>query len=251
MIELVVYSLVGGLFSLFGGFLLLLRTDWAKKVISSLLAFAAGAFIAVSFLDLLPEAIETTTNPRSIFMATLAGFSVFFVLERILMKYVHGHNQNHKHSEHTESLPFLLVLGDTLHNFLDGIVIAIAYIADPTIGLVTTLAVTAHEIPQEIGDFVILLNAGWKTSKIILVNVISSLATVLGVVLGYYGGIVFESSLPLLLGSVSGVFIYIAASDLIPEIHHQSGHKHMWRILIPFFGSVGLIWFLITVSHPV
>ncbi len=249
MIELIGYSLIGGLFSLIGGFLLLLRADWAKKVISSLLAFAAGAFLAVSFLDLLPEAVEASSDPHPIFVAALVGFSVFFVLERVLMKYFRGHSHSHEHSEHTESLPFLVVLGDTLHNLLDGIVIALAFVADPTVGIVTTLAVAAHEIPQEIGDFAILLNAGWKAPKIILVNILSSLATVLGVIVGYYGGVAFESLLPLLLGAVSGVFIYISASDLIPEIHHRAGHKHMWRILIPFFGSLALIWFLVGLSH--
>lgn len=249
MTQLIIYSLIGGLFSLVGGLALLVREDLAKKIITPLLAFAAGSFLGVSFLDLLPEAVESVSEVHPVFIATLVGFGAFFTLERLIMRYFSGHSHDHNHSEHTESLPFLVVLGDTLHNFLDGIVIALAFIANPSLGLVTALAIAAHEIPQEIGDFAILLSQGWGKGKIILVNILSSLVTVLGVLLGTWGGLRLEPHLPLLLGGVAGVFIYIASSDLIPEVHHRAGHKHIGRVLLPFILSLVSIGYLVALTH--
>src|SRR3989344_5910866 len=149
MLQLILYSLVGGAFSLVGGLLLLTRVDLAKKVITPLLAFAAGAFLGVTFLDILPEAVEQAVEPHSVFIALLIGFVSFFILERLLM-FFHAGESDHEHSEHTEFLPFMLILGDCIHNFLDGILIGLAYIANPVLGLTTALGVAAHEIPQEI-----------------------------------------------------------------------------------------------------
>lgn len=249
MLTLIGYSLVGGLFSLLGGLLLLARADFAKKYLTSLLAFAAGAFLAVSFLDLLPEAIEMVDEVHPLFMWLLGGIILFFALERLLMQWMHRQASAHDHSEHTESLPALVILGDTLHNFLDGVVIALAFLADPNVGLVTALAVAAHEIPQEIGDFAILLNSGWRKSRIIFVNILSSLATVVGALLGYWLGVGLESSLPYLLAGVAGIFIYIASSDLIPDIHHRAGQKNGLTVLIPFITSIVLVGYLVVRSH--
>lgn len=252
MTNLILYSLAAGLLSLSGGLLLVWKADFAKKITTSLLAFAAGAFLSVSFLDLLPEAVELVGEPHPIFISALIGFVAFFLLERGMMRLRKGaehHSHDSEHTEHAESLPALLILGDSIHNFLDGIVIALAYIANPVLGFVTMLGVVAHEIPQEIGDFGILLNQGWAKKKVIMVNVLQSLLSVVGAIVGYYLGSALEPSLPYLLAGVSGIFIYIAASDLIPEIHHQTGHKHFFRVAIPFVASIALIGFLIQVTH--
>ena len=164
------------------------------------------------------------------------------------MRYIKGGNE-HSHSEHTESLPFLLILGDSLHNFLDGVVIAIAFTANPALGLPTALAIAAHEIPQEIGDFSILLNLGWKKSRVIAVNVIQSLLTVPGVIIGYLLSQVIEPQLPMLLGLTAGIFIYIAASDVIPELHHHSSHKHVGRIVLPLLIAIGMLIYLSKLAH--
>ncbi len=244
------YSLIAGLFSLVGGLILLGTGVFYKKIITSLLSFAAGAFLGAAFLDILPEAIESVDEPHPIFIAALVGFVLFFALERGLMKYFHRpHHDSHDHEDHTESLPFLVILGDTFHNFLDGIVIALAYIANPALGLTAALAIAAHEIPQEIGDFSILLNQGWPKSRIIMVNILQSLMTVPGVLLGYYGGMAVEPQLPYLLGAAAGIFIYLAASDLIPEIHHHAGHKHFFRVLIPMVLSMVVVGYLVSLAH--
>ncbi|MDQ3076510.1 MAG: ZIP family metal transporter [bacterium] len=248
MITLIFYSLIAGLLSLIGGLLIIWKANLAKKITTSLLAFAAGAFLAVSFLDMLPEAIEMVEEPHNVFIAALIGFTSFFILERLLMRFqVPSHD--HVHSEHMETLPVLVILGDSIHNFLDGILIAIAFIANPAAGLITAIGIAAHEIPQEIGDFSILLSQGWSKKKVIVVNVIQSLITIPGVIIGYYAGIRLEAYLPYLLAGASGIFLYIAASDLIPEIHHRTGHNNFFRVVIPLISAMVLIGILTTVAH--
>lgn len=252
--QLFFYGLIASLFALVGGVVVLWRSEQVKKIMTSLLAFAAAAFLGVSFLDLLPEAVESVEEPHFVFIAWLAGVAIFFSLERSLMRYLHPHAHEHtghetEHADHTESLPALIILGDSLHNFLDGIAIAIAYVAAPTLGLTTALAVAAHEVPQEIGDFAILLDRGWPRKKVFVVNLLCALATLLGLWLGFAAVTSFASWLPYLLAGVAGIFSYIAMSDLVPEIHHRARHKHLYRVLIPFFAGLILIGYIITLTH--
>jgi zinc and cadmium transporter len=247
--ELFFYGLIGSLFALVGGLVVLWRSEQVKKVMTSLLAFAAATLLGVSFLDLLPEAVEAVEEPHLVFIAFLVGVSVFFALERSLMKYLHKPHEHLEHDDHTESLPALIILGDLLHNFLDGIAIAIAFIADPALGFTTALAVAAHEVPQEIGDFAILLDRGWSRIRVLAVNAGVALSTLLGVLLGYTAATKFEGWLPYLLAGVAGMFTYLALSDLVPEIHHRARHKHLYRVLIPFVVGLILIGYIITLTH--
>jgi zinc and cadmium transporter len=249
MLELIFFSLVGGVFSLAGGLLLLWKPHITKKVITPLISFGAGAFLAAAFLDILPEAIEASDEPHTILGATLAGFLMFFILERLVMKLFKEKHLPHSHSEHTESLPILLVLGDTLHNFLDGIIIALAFTANPALGLPAALAIAAHEVPQEIGDFSVMLNLGINRKKIVAINILQSLMTIPGVILGSVLGGILDPYLPLSLALTAGIFIYIAASDLIPELHHHSGHKYLYRVVLPMIGSVLLVSQLSKLAH--
>jgi zinc and cadmium transporter len=250
--QLFLYGLIGSVFALVGGLIVIWRSQDVKKIMTSLLAFAAAAFLGVSFLDLLPEAVEALAEPHYAFIAFLIGLTAFFTLERSLMRYLHKHPHEHGHGEeddHTESLPALIILGDSLHNFLDGIAIAVAYVADPALGLTTALAVAAHEVPQEIGDFAILLDRGWSRLKVFWVNIVSASSALLGVWIGYSTVKSFESWMPYLLAGVAGIFSYIALSDLIPEIHHRARHKYLYRVLIPFLVGLILIWYLISLTH--
>lgn len=249
MFDLVLYSLIGGLFSLIGGGLLLWRADFAKKIMLTLIAFAGGAFLSASLLDILPEAIEAVEEPHTIMLWLVGGFVAYFTFERFLMRYLHCGHEEGKHAEHTENLSTLVVTGDAIHNFLDGIVIGLAYLANPGLGLVTALAVAAHEIPQEIGDFSILLNQGWKKSRILFVNIAFSLLTVVGALIGYSLGNSVEAFLPYLLAATSGIFLYIAASDLIPELHHQAGHKYIWRVVLPLILGIIAVSTLVNFTH--
>lgn len=252
MLELLFYGLVSGLLSLVGGFIVLWRSDYAKKIIIPLLAFSAGAFLGVAFLDVLPEAVESTSDVHLVFIAALAGFFLFFVLERVLMIFSHRHkhtNETQSHSEHSESLPILIVLGDSVHNFLDGAVIGLAYLASPALALPTALAIAAHEIPQEVGDFTILLDSGWKKTNIVIANVLSSLLSIVGIFLAVFVGSKLESFLPYLLGAVGGTFIYIAACDLIPEIQDRAKHKHMFAIIFAFLFGLVLVGYLVGLTQ--
>ena len=250
MSELILYSLIGGLFSLLGGIVLIWRADLVKRYTLSLLAFAAGSFLGASFLDILPEAIEMVDEPHPLMYALLIGFVAFFALERFMMRYFHSHEAvAHGHADHTESLPVLLITGDSIHNFIDGLVIGLAYLVDPTLSLVTALAVAAHEIPQEIGDFTILLNQGWSKRRVIMINIFQSLLSVVGAVVAYSLGRQIEPSLPYLLAAAAGIFTYLAASDIIPEIHHLAGHKHAHRVLLIFVAAIVLVGLLTRLAH--
>lgn len=247
---LILYGLVAGLFSLVGGLLLTWRVGLVKKLMIPLLAFAAGSFLGVSFLDLLPEAVEAVADPHTVFIAALSGIFVFLALESLLAKYLHkSENLAHGHSEHTEAISWLVVIGDSFHNILDGIVIALVYVANPALGFSTALAIAAHELPQEIGDFSILLDRGWSRGKVILVNVMSSLLCLVGIGIGYAGGQALQGSLPYLLAGVAGVFIYIAACDLIPEVKDRAQHKYVFRILASFLAGLLLTGYLVQMTH--
>lgn len=247
---LLLYGLIAGLFSLIGGLVLLWNAGLAKRIMIPLLAFAAGSFLAVSFIDLLPEAVEAVDEPHYVFIAALLGFFVFFALERFINKWTHKPmSGSEAHSEHTEALPWLVVIGDAFHNLLDGVVIALTYVANPALGLSTALAVAAHEIPQEIGDFSILLDRGWSKAKVLAVNIGASLVNLVGIALGYWAGSIFENRMPYLLAAIAGVFIYIAASDVLPEVQDRAKHRFSFAILFSFAVGLVLTSYLVFLTH--
>jgi zinc and cadmium transporter len=257
MSTLLLYAFLSGTLSLIGGLLLLAKPKFTKRLLTPLIAFAAGAFLAAAFLDIIPHALEHAHDqPETIMTTVLIGFITFFIIERFIMavvktKHRHGHHDHTAHSEHTEPLPFLLIVGDSFHNFLDGIVLAMAYVLEPSLALPTALAIAAHEIPQEIGDFAILLKLNWKRSHIILINIAQSLLAIPGAIIGYYLSHSLEAYLPYLLAGTGGVFLYIAASSLIPEIHHQSGHQRFASVILPLIIAVIIVGILGNQAHQV
>ena len=227
------WSVIGSVFSLLGGFALLQAKSVRTKVIELALPFGAGALLAAAFLDLLPEAIEA--EPAStVLLATLGGFLLFFVLERLLGWFHHHHHDN-AHGARDKTHTSLVIIGDTLHNALDGIAIGAAFLVSAPTGIVTALAVATHEIPQEIGDFGILLAKGMKPRHVLIVNFLSALATVVTALLVYIVGSDGFLPVPLLLGLTAGMFIYIAASDIIPDIHekpHEQAVRQSFMLLL-------------------
>lgn len=220
-LTVIIFSLIGGVFSLACGLLLLSRERYAAMLAKYATPFAAGALLAAAFMELLPESIEITAEG----VATrwvLAGIIVFFLLEHFLHWFHHHHE--HQEASVKSSVP-LIVIGDTLHNFIDGIAIGAAFLINVPAGIVATLAVATHEIPQEVGDFGLLLKAGLRKKKVLLINIASALMSTIGAVLTFSLGT--STSLPLgeLLAITAGLFIYIAASDLIPTIHETSKGK--------------------------
>ncbi len=213
--EVIFYSLIGGVFSLIGGFFLIANKKRATALATYATPFAAGALLAAAFTDLLSEAAHEGDAETALQYA-LFGILAFFLLERFLRFFHHHHDHEDSKSDPTTSL---IVIGDTLHNFIDGIAIAAGFLVDTTTGVVVTVAVAAHEIPQEIGDFGLLLKKGMKARTVIQVNILSALATTFGAVLFFVIGQETELRLDILLGLVAGFFIYIAVSDIIPSIH--------------------------------
>ncbi len=233
--------------SLAAGLLLIVK-NLNKNFLITLVSFAAGALLATSLLDLLPEAVESAENVDDIFKFTLAGIALFFFIERYLL-WFHHHHEEEDHVVETPVAPALVIIGDSVHNFIDGLVIAGAFLADPAVGWTTTLAIFLHEVPQEISDFSVLLYSGMSKTKVILYNVTSALAAVIGAVVGYYALSSVESFVPSLLAMAAGMFIYIAGSDLIPEVHKVFHKKAAFIQSLFFVAGIVVIWASTLLEH--
>lgn len=214
-------SLVGGVLSVLCAalFALSARAHW----VSSLVSYAIGALLGAVFLDILPEAMETGRSAAAVSGTVLAGILLFFTLEKLLLwrHCHHDHCEAHEHIAHGRSGTMIMV-GDTFHNFVDGVIIAAAFLVDTHLGIVTALAIIAHEIPQEVGDFLILLHSGYSKAQALFVNVLSSLAMLLGGVLAYFFLQFVQSIVPTLLALAAASMIYVAVADLIPGLHKRT-----------------------------
>jgi zinc and cadmium transporter len=217
--QLLIFSTIGSIFSLAGGIILLQNKKAAKNLGHYGAPFAAGTLLAAAFLDLLPESGSQGLN------FALVGILTFFLLERFLSWFHHHHP--HSKSEHHDPKVSMIIIGDTLHNFIDGLAIGAAFLVSPQAGIVASLAVAAHEIPQEIGDFSLLLSKGMARKKVLFVNLISACAAILSAVLIFQFGSNIKLNTNPILGLVAGMFIYIAVSDIIPEIHKKTSPKEV------------------------
>lgn len=237
---MVVAIALGSAISLLGGAALFLTNKRRERAIALALPFGAGALLAAAFFDLLPESFDMK-SPRELLLWTLVGFTVFFVIERTAGWFHHHHD--HDDAGRGKQQNRLLMVGDLLHNMIDGLAIATAFLVNPATGFVTTLAVSAHEIPKELGTFGILLSRGWRDRKVIAANILTACGTLITATLVY----MFGNSVTLpeaeLLAITAGIFIYIAASDIIPDIHEQPRRLGTVQAAVLVFGvvSVGLI----------
>lgn len=240
------YSLVGGVLSLIGGLLMLSRQRLAQVLADYATPFAAGALLSAVFMDLLKGGLEEA-SVSTVLTSCLAGVVVFFYAERFLRWFHHHHQHDNKQSDPAVSL---IIIGDTVHNAMDGVAIAAAFLVSVPTGIVTTFAVAAHEIPQEIGDFGLLLAKGLSRTKVILVNIMSAVATTLMAVITFAVG--SDNTLPVgaLLGVSAGFLLYIALSDVIPTIHETAPKKKLFE-LQPLLLLVGVVvvGVAITLSH--
>jgi zinc and cadmium transporter len=219
--HVILFSLLGGVFSLAGGIILLSGKHASLMLATYATPFAAGALLAAAFFDLMPASFELTAQGAAS-RWVLAGIVLFFLLEHFLHWF---HHHDLKEHEHAKSAAPLIIISDTIHNFIDGVAIGAALLISVPTGIVTALAVAAHEIPQEIGDFGLLLKAGFRRRHVLLANFLSAIATLVGGLLTFWLGT--KAGLPLgeLLALTAGLFIYIAASDLIPAIHERAKER--------------------------
>ncbi len=222
ILYLILAIIAGSAISLLGGLALLRAKKNRELAILLTLPFGAGALLAAAFFDLLPESFKLG-EPRTLLLWTLAGFTLFFVLERSA-SWFHHHHQHHNHnSEHYKNSQQrrLIIAGDMMHNAIDGFAIGAAFLVSVPTGIITALAVSAHEIPKEIGTFALLLSRGWKDKVVLLANIATAVATLITALLVYYLGTGNQLPIGPLLAITAGFFIYVAASDIIPDIHEQ------------------------------
>lgn len=239
----ILFSILGGVVSLLGGLTLLTKRAWSHETMLTMISFAAGVLLAVSFTDLLPEAIELAIendiDPHAIFRWTLAAIAGFFLLER---SFVWFHHHHAPHKDQPKPVVPMVWIGDTLHNAIDGLVITASFFVSIPLGITTALAVGAHEIPQEMADFSLYLANGVRRVDTLFLNILSSLATVAAAIAAYF----FWESLapwqPQLLAFTGGMFIYIAGSDLIPELHEEYRRQRAWIQIAAFFIGMIAIW---------
>jgi zinc and cadmium transporter len=220
-------SFAGGTLSAaLAAFSLYLRASWIPMLVS----FAIGTLLGAAFLEVIPHAFDQG-DAHEAAIAILGGIFGFFVLEK-LMLWRHCHTEDcEAHDPHEAGTSAaahdhgrsgsLIIVGDTIHNFVDGLLIAAAFLQGTELGIVAAVAIIAHEIPQEVGDFLILLHSGYSRARALAMNLLSSLATIVGGVLGYYGLQAMEGLETALLGIVAASMIYVAVADLIPGLHRR------------------------------
>jgi zinc and cadmium transporter len=246
---IILFCLMGGLLSVLAAALFLVLSEPLRNnLLPHLVSFATGALLGAAFLGLLPHAMAAVSSQDThvIPMAVLLGLLGFFLLEKLVL-------WRHCHEDHCEvhapdsmarksSAGTLILIGDGLHNFLDGILIAGAFLTDIHLGVVTSLAVAAHEIPQEVGDFAVLLHSGFSRGRAFFYNVLSSLTTVIGGILAYVALQDLEQILPYVLAVAASSFIYIAVADLIPTLHQRVAGKEAFQQILLIGTGILLIY---------
>jgi zinc and cadmium transporter len=223
---IILASLLGGILSVTAAALFAL--DARAQYLGGLVSYAIGALLGAVFLNILPEAIELAPSVAAVSGTVLLGILLFFTLEKVLI-WRHCHHVNceaHEpqgHAEHDHGRSgAMIIVGDTFHNFVDGTIIAAAFLVDVHLGIVTALAIISHEVPQEVGDFAVLLNSGYSKLRAFQLNLISSFATLVGGILGYIALQGMQSLVPYLLALASASMIYVAVADLIPGLHKRT-----------------------------
>lgn len=227
--------------SLLGLFTISLKSEFGKKTFTFLVSFSAGALLGDVFIHLLPELAEEGAFELRTSLYILGTILAFFLLEKYLhWHHHHGEGKDHEHASH----PFVynILIGDSIHNFIDGLIIAGAYMLDIRLGIATTIAVMLHEIPQEIGDFGVLVYGGFTKTKALIYNFVSALSAVVGAIMAFTFGAAYEA-LPLLVAIGAGSFIYIALADLIPQIHKDNEGTYA-QLLAFVLGIVSMLLLL-------
>jgi zinc and cadmium transporter len=262
IVWIIVFCLVGGVLSvLAAAVFLVLKEPLRNRTLPHLVSFATGALLGAAFMGLLPHALEAPgiSDTHLIPMTVLFGLLGFFMLEKLVIwRHCHadhceihtpGEGDIHGTNGRQRSAGTLILVGDGLHNFLDGVLIAGAFLTDIHLGIVTSLAVAAHEIPQEVGDFALLLHGGYRRGSALFYNVLTSLTTVIGGILAYYALSDLQAALPYVLAVAASSFIYIAVADLIPTLHQRiEVHASLQQIVLIAAGVL-VIYFTHSTLH--
>lgn len=241
---LILFSFIGGVASLVGGIGLLIWKDKLMKFDTELTSFAAGVMLTVALLDMVPEAIENG-EVKTASWFVLIGIMFLFLLEKTSL-WFHHHHEPHGHQPKMVGV----WLGDTLHNFTDGLAIGASFLFGQPAGIATALAVGAHELPHEMADFSLYIKAGYSRLFTLFLNVFSSMATMLGAILVYKFGAGINGLAGAILGLAGGMFLYVALADLIPELHMETSKKSISRqLFFFFFGTILMVVTLRSLGH--
>jgi zinc and cadmium transporter len=224
------------LISLVGIFTLAIKDNLLHKILFCLIGFSAGALIGSAFLHILPECLENNKS-TTVFYYLILGIVLFFLMER----YLHWRHCHEEGSCKTHAFTYLNLVGDGFHNFIDGMVIAASFMVSLKLGLVTTLAIILHEIPQELGDFAVLIYGGFTKKKALLFNFASALMAMIGAIAGYFITDLTRNFSNFILPFTAGGFIYIATSDLIPELHKENDLKRSTAAFFAFLLGIALM----------
>ena len=242
---IIVTSVAGGLLSVAAAALFALNARAAHVPI--LISYAVGALLGAVFLDILPHAFSITPSVNATAATILAGILLFFMLEKlVLWRHCHeeqceAHEAQDARHDHGKS-GMMVMVGDTFHNFVDGILIAAAFLADVKLGLVTAIAIVAHEVPQEVGNFLVLLHSGYSKRYALAFNAVSSLAMLAGGVLAYFALHSMQQSIPTLLALAAASMLYVAVADLIPGLHRRPEIQASLQQVALICAGVGTIW---------
>jgi zinc and cadmium transporter len=234
---ILISTIIVSLIAFVGIFTLTMKQRKLNRILLMLVALSAGGLMGDAFIHLIPEAIEgSSATGAGIFV--IAGFSLFFIIERVL-------HWRHCHEGKCDvhMFTYMNIIGDSVHNFIDGIVIAVSFLVSIPLGIATTIAIIAHEIPQEIGDFAVLVHGGFSRLKALFFNFISALTAVLGAVVGYFISSA-ANFMPILLAVAAGGFIYISASDLVPELHKEADMKKSFLYFVLFIAGILFMWLI-------
>jgi zinc and cadmium transporter len=233
---IILATIVVSLLSFIGIITLSLKEKKLNKILLFLIGLSAGTLMGGAFLHLLPEAVEG--NPRlDVFILVLVGFITFFIIEKVL-----HWRHCHKGECEVHTFTYMNLIGDSIHNFIDGLIIAASFITSIPLGITTTIAISTHEIPQEIGDFGVLIYGGFSKKKALLLNFLIALTAVLGGLIGYLISSLIEDMVLYILPFAAGGFIYIAATDLIPEIKKELNMKKYMATLLVFILGILIMW---------
>ena len=231
------------LIAFIGIFTLALKDKVLDKILLFLVSLSAGALMGGAFLHLLPEATENNEGMNA-FIFVLIGFILFFIIEKVL-----HWRHCHKGRCDVHTFHYMNLIGDSIHNFIDGLIISASFIVSTSLGLTTALAIAAHEIPQEIGDFGVLIYGGFKKKKAIILNFAVALMIVIGGVVGYLVSKNIEDAAVFLIPFAAGGFIYIAATDLVPEIKKEIDIKKSMTTMVVFICGILIMWLVKILFH--
>lgn len=236
LFPILIASLFVSSISFVGAIVLTIKRTWNSAWQTTLVSFAAGVMLSAAILDLMPEALEEARG-ANIFPFVFAGVIAFFFLERFVLWFHHHHED---HGQHPATI--LVLVGDAIHNLIDGVAITAAFLISPSVGVITTLAICAHEIPQEIADFGVLVAGGMSRQKALIYNFVSGLTAMIGAILAYYFLETVSGMVWMAMAFSAGMFLYISCSDLIPELHTEFSKSRRFTQSIPFILGIAILW---------